>query len=257
MIIDTHAHYDDDQFDSDRDKLLDNKALTDGGIAAIVNASASMEGCRATLDLTSKYEKVYGMLGVHPEDVSDLTDADYEWIKEQCSNPKIVAVGEIGLDYYYEENPPRDIQTEHFRRFIRLAKEVNLPINVHSREATKDTMDIIREEEAYKVGGIIHCFSSSAEVAIQYVDMGFHIGIGGVVTFKNGKKLKEVVSLCPLDRLVLETDCPYLAPTPHRGERNSSYYIPLIVSEIAAIKGIDEEEVLRVTEENARKVYKI
>lgn len=257
MIIDTHAHYDDEQFDIDREILLSNEEMAKGGIAAIVNASANMEGCRATLELTNKYDNVYGMLGVHPEDVEELTDADYEWIRENCSNPGIVAVGEIGLDYYYEDNPPKEIQTEHFRRFIRLAKEVGLPINVHSREATEETMKIIVEENAKEVGGIIHCFSSSAEVALQYINMGFYIGIGGVVTFKNGKKLKEVVEKCPIESLVLETDCPYLAPTGHRGERNSSYYLPAVVREIADIKGISEEEVLRITENNARKVYGI
>ena len=257
MIIDTHAHYDDEQFDVDREMLLDSVSLADNNISAIVNASASMRGCRATLDLVSRFERVYGMLGVHPEDVYNLTDDDYNWIRNNSSNPKIVAIGEIGLDYYYEENPPRDVQIEHFRRFINLAKDVKLPINVHSREATKDTLDIIREENAQEVGGIIHCFSSGPEIALEYTKMGFYIGIGGVVTFKNGRKLKEVVDACPLERLVLETDCPYLAPTPHRGERNSSYYIPLIVTAIAGIKGISEEEVLRVTEENAGKVYGI
>lgn len=257
MIIDTHAHYDDEQFDTDRDILLSNDKLLSGGIAAIVNASANMKGCRATLELVNKYEKVYGMLGVHPEDVTELTDEDYEWIRINSHHNKIVAIGEIGLDYYYEGNPPKDAQAEHFKRFIRLAKEVGLPINVHSREATEDTLNIIISENAAEVGGIIHCFSSSAEIALQYVNMGFYIGVGGVVTFKNGKKLKEVVEKCPLERLVLETDCPYLAPTPHRGERNSSYYLPLVASEIAAIKGISVEEVLSVTEKNAGKVYGI
>ena len=257
MIIDTHAHYDDEQFDSDRDILLNSSNMYDNKIAAIVNASANMSGCRATLDLIKKYEKVYGMLGVHPEDVGELTDADYGWIRAHCNDSKIVAIGEIGLDYHYEENPSKEIQINHFRRFIRLAKEVNLPINVHSRDATKDTMDVIAEENAAEVGGIIHCFSSSSETALKYIDMGFYIGIGGVVTFKNAKKLVDVVKQCPLERLVLETDCPYMAPTPHRGERNSSYYIPLVVSQIASIKDVSEEEVLKVTENSARKVYKL
>lgn len=257
MIIDTHAHYDDEQFDADRQILLSGEEMTKSGIAAIVNASANIEGCRATLELVNKYDKVYGMLGVHPEDVENLTDDDYEWIRLNSANQKIVAIGEIGLDYHYEDNPPKEVQIEHFRKFIGLAREVNLPINVHSRDATKDTMDIIIEEKASDVGGIIHCFSSSADVALQYVQMGFYIGIGGVVTFKNGKKLKEVVEKCPLESLVLETDCPYLAPTGHRGERNSSYFLPAVVSEIARIKGVFEEEVLRVTEENAKRVYRI
>lgn len=257
MIIDTHAHYDDEQFNNDRQILLSGDQMEASGILAIVNASASMEGCKATLELVNKYDKVYGMLGVHPEDIRNLSDEDYEWIRVNSADPKIVAIGEIGLDYYYENNPPREMQMEHFRRFIRLAKEVGLPINVHSREATADTMDIIIEEKASEVGGIIHCFSSSAEVALQYIKMGFYIGIGGVVTFKNGKKLKEVVEKSPLESLVLETDCPYLAPTGHRGERNSSYYLTAVVSEIARIKGISEEEVLRITEINARKVYGI
>lgn len=257
MIIDTHAHYDDEQFDADRDLLLNAEYMRENGIAAVINASASMEGCRATLDLIDKYENVYGMLGIHPEEIDRLKDEDYEWIKEKSSHKKIVAIGEIGLDYYYEGNPPKEHQIEHFRRFIKLAGEVGLPINVHSRDAAEDTMNVLVSEGANTCGGIIHCFSGSSEMALSYVKMGFCIGIGGVLTFKNGRKLKEVVEATPIENLVLETDCPYLAPVPHRGERNSSYYLPMVVAEMARLKNISEEEVLRITEENARRVYGI
>lgn len=253
MIIDTHAHYDDGRFDEDRDRFL--STLRENNIAAVVNASAEMKGCRDTLELTAKFPDVYGMLGIHPESVGNLTEADVDWIKTNLANEKIVAVGEIGLDYYWDENPPAEEQIKWFRRFIQIAKEEKLPINVHSRDAAADTLKVMQEENAAAAGGIIHCYSYSLEMAKIYVDMGFYIGVGGVVTFKNGRKLKEVVENIPLDHLVVETDCPYLAPMPFRGERNDSSLIKYIIEEMAALKGVSPEYVEQITEENARKVY--
>ncbi len=253
MIIDTHAHYDDERFHEDREQFL--STLKEKNIALVVNAAADMQGCYNTLKLTEQYPDVYGMLGIHPESVAELTEEDVAWIQSHLAEKKIVAVGEIGLDYYWEENPPAEVQEKWFRRFIGIAKDAKMPINVHSRDAAADTLRIMQEENAAEVGGIIHCYSYSAEMAKIYTDMGFYIGIGGVVTFKNGRKLKEVVAEIPLEKLVVETDSPYLAPVPHRGERNDSSMIAYIIEEMAAIKGVSPETVEKITEENARKVY--
>ena len=254
MIIDTHTHYDDSRFDEDREALLSE--LKSRNMIA-VNASADLQGCRDTLSLIARYPHLYGMLGVHPQCVGELTEADMEWIKTEAAGEKIVAIGEIGLDYHDERNPSPKVQQEWFARQIALARETGLPVNVHSRDAAADTLDVIRSEKAMDCGGIIHCFSYGPEMARIYVDMGFYIGIGGVVTFSNGKKLKEVVKEIPLERIVLETDCPYLAPDGHRGERNSSLYLDRVLEQIALIKGINIEETESVTEANARRVYRI
>lgn len=254
MIIDTHAHYDDKAFDEDRDALL--KSLPENGIDLVVNIGASMETSRTTLALTEKYPHVYGALGVHPSDTAPLTEADMQWLKENLQKPKIVAVGEIGLDYYWD-TPDRDVQKKWFVRQIALAKEVKKPLVIHSRDAAADTLDIMKAEQARDAGGIIHCFSYGTELAREYLNMGFYIGVGGVVTFKNAKKLKEVVAFTPLDRIVLETDCPYLSPVPNRGKRNSSLNLPYVVTQIAGIKQVSEEEVVHVTSANAHRVYQL
>ena len=175
-------------------------------------------------------------------------------IKELAGNTKVVAIGEIGLDYY-GENKDSELQKKWFRRQLRLAKELNLPVNVHSRDAAYDTMSVLKEEEFKGLRGIIHCFSYSLEMAREYVDMGYYIGVGGVVTFKNGKKLQSIVEDIPLERIVLETDCPYLSPVPYRGRRNSSLYLTYVIDKIADIRNIKYEEVEKVTYENALKVY--
>ncbi|MBO4901822.1 MAG: TatD family hydrolase [Lachnospiraceae bacterium] len=254
MIIDTHAHYDDERFDTDRDELL--LKLQEMHMIA-VNACTDRRNCEVNLQMVEKYACLYGMIGIYPEYVDQHTDADLNRMKEMASHPKIVSIGEIGLDYHWEENPPKEVQIEWFRKQIRLAKEVHLPINVHSRDAAEDTLDVIRSENAKECGGIIHCFSYSPEIAREYVKLGFYLGIGGVVTFSNAKKLKEVVKAVPVENIVTETDCPYLAPVPHRGERNSSLYLPAVLEAIAGLKGLSTEEVERITEENARKVYGI
>lgn len=255
MIIDTHAHYDDERFNEDREKLL--LGMKAKGVDIIVNASASVQGCFDSLALAEKYDFVYTMAGIHPSDTADLEKAGvFEQIKKIAEHKKCVAVGEIGLDYYWDE-PDRDIQKKWFVAQLALAKDVQKPVNIHSRDAAADTLDIMKAEKAEDMGGIIHCFSYGVEMAREYLNMGFYIGVGGVVTFKNGKKLKEVVEYTPLDRIVLETDCPYLAPEPFRGHRNHSEYLHMVAEKIAEIKNVTKEEVIRVTRENALRVYGI
>ena len=208
MIFDTHAHYDDEAFDQDREELIES--LPAAGIETVVNVGASLESTKTTLALAERYSYFYGAAGVHPNETGELTEADMEWLKEICGRPKVVAVGEIGLDYHWDE-PERDVQKKWFARQLELAREVKLPVIIHSRDAAKDTLDLMKGEHAEEIGGVIHCFSYGVEMAREYLNMGFFIGIGGVLTFSNGKKLKEVAAYAPLDRIVLETDCPYLA----------------------------------------------
>ena len=254
MIFDTHAHYDDEAFDNDRDELLEK--LPEAGIGRVVNIAASPQSIEDCLSLAHKYEHVYCALGIHPEHCAEMTEELLEEIRVKLSEKKVVAVGEIGLDYYWPEPDP-EIQRYWFARQLQLAAEEDMPVVVHSREAAADTMRIMKENHAEKVGGVVHCYSYSAELAKEYVKMGFYIGVGGVVTFKNARKLVEVTRQIPLERLVLETDCPYLAPVPYRGKRNSSLYLPYVVSAIAQIKGVTEEEVIRVTEQNAKDMYRL
>ena len=254
MIFDTHAHYDDEAFDADREELL--AGLPDAGIGRVVNIASSVKSIDECLSLAHRYPHVYCALGIHPEHCADLTDKLLEEIREKLSDDKALAVGEIGLDYYWKEPDP-ELQRYWFARQLQLAREVDLPVVVHSREAGADTMRIMKENRADQVGGVVHCYSYSAELAKEFIKLGFYIGIGGVVTFKNARKIVEVASEIPLERIVLETDCPYLAPVPFRGKRNSSMYLPYVVTRIAEIKGVDEEEVIRVTEENAERMYRL
>ena len=254
MIFDTHAHYDDEAFDADREELL--AGLPAAGIGQVVNIASSVKSIDDSLALAHRFPHVYCALGIHPEHCADMTDALLEEIREKLSDDKALAVGEIGLDYYWPQ-PDRELQRYWFAKQLRLANEVDLPVVVHSREAAADTMRIMKENLADKVGGVVHCYSYSAELAKEFVKMGFYIGIGGVVTFKNAKKIVEVAREIPLERILLETDCPYLAPVPYRGKRNSSMYLPYVVARIAEIKGVAEEEVISVTESNARNMYRL
>ena len=251
MIFETHAHYDDEQFDTDRDELL--RSMEEGGVGTIVNVSATYESCENVVKLAEKYPFLYAAVGVHPDEVGALNEVTFARMKELFSNPKVVAVGEIGLDYYWD-NESHDLQKEWFVRQLALARELHLPVLIHSRDAAADTMEIMK---AYGQGldGVIHCFSYSKEMAREYVKMGYYIGVGGVVTFKNAKKMKEVVEEVPLESILLETDCPYLAPEPNRGKRNSSLNLVYMAQKIAQIKGVTYEEVVAQTEENARKMY--
>lgn len=254
MIFETHAHYDDEAFDKDREELL--RSMQDNGIAYIMNVGANIETCRSTLKLTEQYDFIYGAMGVHPSDTLELNEETMAWLEKKCSLEKVKAVGEIGLDYHYEE-PPKEHQKKWFIRQLDIARRVKLPVIIHSREAAQDTLDIMKAERACDIGGVIHCFSYGVETAREYLNMGYYIGIGGVLTFSNAKKLREVVEYMPLDRILLETDCPYLAPTPFRGKRNSSLYIPYVAEEIAGLKGISREEVEAATMQNAKEMYHI
>ena len=254
MIFDSHAHYDDEAFDGDREELLSGMAAA--GISHIVNVGASLRGVEATVKLTEKYDFIYSAVGIHPDDVGTLDEEKLRWIGELCSREKTVAVGEIGLDYYWDKES-HERQKEWFARQLDLAKEVGLPVVIHSREAAKDTLDIMKAEHMGSTGGVIHCFSGSREMAREYLNMGYYIGVGGVVTFKNARVLKEVVEYAPLDRILVETDCPYLAPVPYRGKRNSSLMIPYILEAIAQIKGVTRDEAERATWENAMRMYQI
>lgn len=251
MIFDTHAHYDDKQFDEDREELLTGMAET--GVGTIVNVGASLTGCRRAMELADRFPFVYAAVGVHPDEVGLLNEETFAELTGWCSRRKVVAVGEIGLDYYWDTEP-RDLQKEWFVRQLDLARRMRLPVNIHSRDAAEDTFRIMKEH-AEGIPGIIHCFSGSKELATEYVKLGFYIGIGGVITFKNGKKLKQVAKETPLSRIVLETDCPYLAPEPYRGKRNHSGYIKYVAEEIARLKEITYDEVVEQTEQNAREVY--
>lgn len=252
MIFESHAHYDDDAFDKDRDELL--ASLNENGVRYVINVSSNLASVRTTLALAEKYPFVYAALGVHPTDTGELNEENLEWLKSQCQKDKVVAVGEIGLDYYWD-NVERGVQKKWFARQLALANEVNLPVVIHSRDAAKDTLDVMRSEKAVEKRGVIHCFSYTKESAREFLNRGYLIGIGGVVTFQNAKKLRECVEYLPLESILLETDCPYLAPHPYRGKRNSSLYLPYVAAEIAKLKGVSEEEVITTTEENAKRLF--
>ena len=254
MIFDSHAHYDDEAFNEDREAILNS--LPKNGISPIVNVSAQLSGVTATVELTEKYPFIYGSVGVHPDHVGELSEEKIQWMKELAGREKIVAVGEIGLDHYWDTESD-EVQRKWFIRQLELAKEVNLPVIIHSREASQETFDIMKEHHAGSTGGVIHCFSYGVDQAREYLDMGYFLGIGGVLTFKNAKKLKEVAEYAPMDRLVLETDCPYLTPVPYRGKRNSSLYLSYVAEALAELKGMEKDEVIRVTAENARRLYRL
>lgn len=261
MIFETHAHYDDEAFDRDRQELLDS--MEANGIGRIINVAADMESCRTTLALSEKHPFIYAALGIHPSGTGELTEERVEWLTELVrknsvrNSGKVAAVGEIGLDYYWDENPEKEIQKKWFERQMKMAEEVKLPLIIHSREAARDTFDMISGHPARKNGGIIHCYAYSKEMARDYLSMGFYFGIGGVITFKNARKLKEVVEFLPMDSIVLETDSPYLSPVPNRGKRNSSLNLHYIAEEIGRIKGIETERVVEITRRNAQKLFGI
>ena len=252
MIFDTHAHYDDDDYSKDREVLLAKYASL--GKYNIVNVGASMEGSLASIDLAEKYPFIFASVGLHPDYALIWSEGAEAQLRRLSKHPKCVAIGEIGLDYYYEE-PERDAQQIAFEGQLLMAKSLGKPVIIHSRDAAKDTMDLIRKTGIGECGGIMHCFSYPPEVAKQALDQGFYIGVGGALTFKNARKLPDVVAMCPMDRIVIETDCPYMAPVPYRGQRNESTYLNYVCSRIAEIKKISVEEVERITYENALRVY--
>jgi TatD DNase family protein len=254
MFFDTHAHLNAEQYNEDLQEVID-RALSEG-ISNIVVVGFDRPTIEKAMELTEKYDFIYASIGWHPVDAIDMTEEDLQWIEELSGHPKVVALGEMGLDYYWDKSP-KDIQQEVFRKQIRLAKKVKLPIVIHSRDATADIVEILKEEGAGEVGGIMHCFSGSPEIAQECVDMNFYISLGGPVTFKNAKKPKEVADIIPLEKLLIETDCPYLTPHPHRGKRNEPSYVKLVAEQIAEIKGLSTEEVAQATTENAKKLFGI
>lgn len=254
MIFDTHAHYDDDAFDEDRDTLLGE--IFSSGICCITDVGASVKSSKSAVALSKKWSQIYAAVGVHPDSTADMTEEDIETLRSLAQEKKVVAIGEIGLDYYWD-NSPREVQKKWFERQLELAREVDLPVIIHSREAAKDTMDIMREAAKAGNTGVIHCYSYAAPMAKEYISMGFFIGIGGVVTFKNAKVIKEVVSEIPLSSIVLETDSPYLAPVPYRGKRNNSMYLKEVVKQLAQIKQVSEETVIKTTLANAKRLYRL
>lgn len=254
MIFETHAHYDDSRFDEDRESVIDK--VIESGVSPIINVGASIESTKSTLELARTHNQIFAAVGVHPSDIADLNEESFEWLRQHCSDEKTVAVGEIGLDYYWDKEA--DVQANQrywFRRQMELAREMKLPVIIHSRDAAADTMQVMKEVRAEEIPGVIHCYSYSKEMALEFIKMGYYIGVGGVVTFKNAKKLVETVATIPMERILLETDCPYMAPEPNRGKRNDSSNIPYVINKIAQIKGIEPDEVEKVAEENAYKLF--
>lgn len=248
-IIDSHAHYDDSSFDADREEIL--RELFSGEICKIVNIGCSVKSSYSSVKLAEEYAGIYAAVGLHP-DAADEIDR-IEEIRRLCDNKKVVAVGEIGLDYHYEEHS-RDIQKKAFEEQLRLAAELDMPVVIHSRDAWEDTMEFLRK---YRPKGVMHCFSGSAETAREIVGMGMYVGFTGVVTFKNAKKALKALEAVPLDRLLVETDCPYMAPEPNRGKRNYSGYLPYTVAAMAAVKGVSPDEMAEITAENAERLFNI
>lgn len=258
MIFDSHAHYDDKQFNADRDELLSE--LLQNGIGYVVNVGADTASTERSIALAKKYPFIYAAAGVHPSDVGELDEDEnnFKKIAAWCADEKCVAVGEIGLDYYWDKDPlVRERQKYWFRRQLQLSKEMKLPIIVHSRDAAKDTLDIIKSEDGQGTWGVIHCFSYSEEMAAEYVKLGYYIGIGGVVTFSNAKNVKAVAASVPIERILLETDCPYLSPVPNRGKRNSSLNLQYVAEAIAQLKGMSVCDVIDITCKNAMEMYRI
>ncbi len=252
MIFDTHAHYDDEAFDVDREELL--AALPAAGVGRVIDVGASVSSSLQALELAERVDYIYASVGVHPSETPELETAGLDWLRDAAARKKAVAIGEIGLDYHWDE-PPRDLQQKWFRAQLELAMELDMPVIIHSRDAAQDTYDILRETAGDRVRAVLHCFSYEWEMAKRFLDLGYYIGIGGVLTYKNARKQKEVLAAMPTGRLLIETDCPYLPPVPHRGERNSSLFLPLVVSEMAAIRGVSCEEIERVTWDNACRFY--
>lgn len=254
MLVDTHTHLNDEKFDIDRDEVINN--AISNGVKIMINVGYNKKTIMETMKLIEEYEGIFGVIGWHPNDASEMESEDIALIEELTHHPKIVGIGEIGLDYYWD-TVPKDIQQKVFREQINLAKKVKLPIIIHDREAHQDILDILKEEKAHEVGGIMHSFSGSFEMAMECINMGFYISFSGPVTFKNAKKQKEVASKIPFNKILIETDSPYLTPEPYRGKRNQSAYVKYVAEKIAELRGIDISEVEEITTENAKKILNI
>lgn len=253
MFIDSHAHLDDKRFDADRDMIIKN--LKENKVDYVFNIGADLESSETSVKLANQYDNIYAVVGVHPHSAKEVDENTIDRLKELSKEEKVIAIGEIGLDYYYD-NSPRDLQVKWFKEQIKLAKEVNLPIVIHTRDASQETFDILKEN-AKDHPVIMHCYSGSVEMAEEYVKLGYYISIAGPLTFKNARIPKEVVENIPMDRLLIETDCPYLTPVPYRGKRNEPMFVKYVAEEMAKIKGISVEEVGRITSRNLQKAFSI
>lgn len=253
MLFDTHAHYDDERFVGDREALL--ASMPEKNVGLIVNPGCDLPSSRVAVELAGKFDFVYAAVGIHPENCADFEPEQIEKLRELAKEPKVVAIGEIGLDYYWAENPPKDLQQKVLRRQLLLAQELRLPVIIHDRDAHGDTMAIVREFP--QVRGVFHCFAGSTKMARELIGMGWMLSFNGAATFKNARKAPEVIAAVPLEKLMIETDAPYLTPVPHRGERNDSSYVRFVAEKIAEIKGLSPEEVERVTWENGRRFFGI
>lgn len=253
MLFDTHAHYDDESFDADRDAVL--TALPEQGVGLILNPGCDVESSRKAVRYAAAYPHVYAAVGIHPENCGGCTAGDLDAIRALAQLPKTVAIGEIGLDYYWAENPPRDFQQQVLRQQLALARELALPVIIHDREAHADTLAIVWEFPG--VTGVFHCFSGSPEMARELLKMGWYLGFDGPVTYKNARRAPEVAAVTPLDRMLIETDSPYMTPVPYRGRRNDSGYVHLVAEKLAEWKGVTPEEMARVTTENGKRLFRI
>ena len=252
-IFDTHAHYDDSRFDGDRDAVL--AALPEAGVELVLDPGCDLPSSRAAAALAERYGHVYAAAGIHPENCAGFQDTDLAALRQLLAQPKVAAIGEIGLDYYWAENPPRDFQQMVFRKQLALAEELDLPVIVHDREAHGDSLSIIREFPA--VTGVFHCFSGSPEMAEELLKRGWYLGFDGPITYKNARRAPEVAAITPLERMVVETDAPYLSPVPVRGRRNDSRYLPHVIAKLADWKGVTPEEMTRITGENGKRLFRL
>lgn len=254
MLIDSHVHLDDRRFDEDRHILIEN--LRNNNVELVINIGADLKTSLASVDLANKYENIYAAVGVHPHSAKEVNTMVMEQLKELALNEKVIAIGEIGLDFYYD-NSPRDLQRKWFIEQLKLAKELDLPVIIHTRDAAKETFDILKNNQDGNVRGVLHCYSGSPEMAIEYIKMGFHISLGGPVTFKNARVVREVAEVVPLDKLLIETDCPYLTPEPYRGKRNEPVYVKYVAEKLAEIKKVSYEELVKATNRNTKRLFNI
>ena len=253
MLFDTHAHYDDGRFDGDREAVLG--AMPGAGVGCVLNPGCTLESSRAAIALARRFPFVYAAVGIHPEDCAGTADADYEALRALCAEPKVVAIGEIGLDYHWAENPPREEQQRVLRRQLELALELDLPVIVHDRDAHADCLAVVSDYPALR--GVFHCYSGSPETARELLRRGWYLGFDGPVTYKNARKALEVLDVTPLDRILVETDSPYMSPVPLRGKRNDSSNLIYVIQKIAEVKGVPPEEIERITCENGKRLFRI
>ena len=254
MLIDSHVHLEMSEYNEDRDEVI--KRAQDKGVGYIITIGIDVDSCRQALELADTYDTVYAIVGIHPHNAKHIDGKTYTQLKKFVLHEKVRAVGEIGLDFYRNLSP-QDVQLKRFRELIALAREVNLPVVVHDRDAHRETLSILREEKAFEVGGVIHCFSGDYAMASKCFDMGFYISIPGTVTFRKAHTLQEVVKRSPLDRMLIETDAPFLAPVPFRGKRNEPSYVRYVAEALAHLKGISLEEVSRITSSNTQSLLGI